>query len=65
MTPHQQTMKIIRHVAGTGYKPYAYTTSAKHARTICSERGKYHPESDPSIGLLPDDTFVVWVKVTP
>ena len=65
MTPHQQTMKIIRHVAGTGYKPYAYVSTEENAVTIRDERRKYRPESDPSIGLLPDDTFVVWVKVTP
>ena len=59
----RESMKrIFAEALEGGFKPYAYTSTEANAVIIRNERQKYHPDSNPSIGLLPDDSYVIWTR---
>ena len=53
---------IVDEAARTGYGVWAQVSYEPTAREIAARLSAETPMSDPSIGLLPDDTWVVWYR---
>jgi len=51
---------IIKDAASRGYTVWANVDYEGMARNILDRLRNTWPKTDPSLGLMPDDTWVIW-----